>query len=91
MAKKVLENLPEYLTLFYLFNPFIILSVVGKSTIILTNLAILFVLYWSLKGNGVMACFSTAVAAFLSFYPIALVVAIPNILRKTSTKVSKFT
>jgi len=56
----------------YLFNPFTIVSCVGKSTILLQNLAILCSIFFGLKGLSYLSVFSLSIASYLSIYPVIL-------------------
>ncbi|KAG9299526.1 hypothetical protein G9A89_020697 [Geosiphon pyriformis] len=67
----------------YLFNPFTIATCLSRSTIVFTNLAIVLGTYYSLRGNKSYGCFWMAMAAYLSFYPLMLI--IPTILLLTNT------
>ncbi|ELT93166.1 hypothetical protein CAPTEDRAFT_175379 [Capitella teleta] len=58
----------------YLFNPYVVMTCIAKSTAIFNNLAIVSAMLLTLKGNQTWACLWIAVAAYLSFYPIMLVV-----------------
>ncbi|EXJ79434.1 phosphatidylinositol glycan, class U [Capronia epimyces CBS 606.96] len=53
----------------YLFNPFTILSCLGKSTSIFTNTAIIQAVLNAQSGNAFRAMFSLAIGTYLSMYP----------------------
>ncbi|EXJ96166.1 phosphatidylinositol glycan, class U [Capronia coronata CBS 617.96] len=53
----------------YLFNPFTILSCLGKSTSIFTNTAIIQAVFNAQSGNPLRAMFSLAIGTYLSMYP----------------------
>ncbi|KAL2426990.1 Phosphatidylinositol glycan anchor biosynthesis class U protein [Exophiala dermatitidis] len=53
----------------YLFNPFTILSCLGKSTSIFTNAAIIQAVLNAQSGNAIRAMFSLAIGTYLSMYP----------------------
>jgi phosphatidylinositol glycan class U len=53
----------------YLFNPFTVLSCLGKSTSIFTNTAIVQAVLNAQSGNAVRAMFSLAIGTYLSMYP----------------------
>ncbi|CAG8655607.1 593_t:CDS:2, partial [Funneliformis caledonium] len=57
----------------YLFNPLTIASCLSQSTIIFTNLSIVFGTYYSLKDNKSYGMFWIAMATYLSFYPFMLI------------------
>lgn len=57
----------------YLFNPFTVLSCLGKSTTIFTNTAIIQAVLSAQSGNGIRAMFGVAVGSYLSMYPALLV------------------
>ncbi|EGG21312.1 GPI transamidase subunit PIG-U family protein [Cavenderia fasciculata] len=86
---------PNIVVAMFLFNPFSILSDVGMSTIAVNNLVILCALYFTLKGNLFLGVFSVAAAAYLSIYPIILIVPVAFILYRhyqvaASTSVTVF-
>jgi phosphatidylinositol glycan class U len=56
----------------YLFNPFTILSCLGKSTTIFTNTAIIQAVLSAQSGNGIRAMFGIALGTYLSMYPALL-------------------
>lgn len=56
----------------YLFNPFTILSCLGKSTTIFTNTAIIQAVLSAQSGNGIRAMFGIAIGTYLSMYPALL-------------------
>ncbi|KAL2429288.1 Phosphatidylinositol glycan anchor biosynthesis class U protein [Exophiala dermatitidis] len=56
----------------YLFNPFTILSCLGKSTSIFTNAAIIQAVLNPQSGNAIRAMFSLAIGTYLSMYPALL-------------------
>ncbi|CAG8459563.1 11735_t:CDS:10 [Diversispora eburnea] len=58
----------------YLFNPLTIASCLSQSTIIFTNLSIILGTYYSLKNNKSYGMFWIAMATYLSFYPLMLVI-----------------
>ncbi|KAJ4682601.1 hypothetical protein HRR95_002789 [Exophiala dermatitidis] len=53
----------------YLFNPFTILSCLGKNTSIFTNAAIIQAVLNAQSGNAIRAMFSLAIGTYLSMYP----------------------
>lgn len=56
----------------YLFNPFTILSCLGRSTSIFTNAAIIQAVLNAQSGSAVRAMFSLAIGTYLSMYPALL-------------------
>ncbi|CAG8440768.1 2157_t:CDS:2 [Ambispora leptoticha] len=64
----------------YLFNPFTIATCLSKSTITFTNLSIALGTFYSLKGNKIHGCFWIAMATYLSFYPLMLIIPITMLL-----------
>ena len=54
----------------YLFNPFTILSCLGRSTNLLTNVTIIQAIANALNGNVVRAMFALAVSTYLALYPM---------------------
>ncbi|KIW94595.1 uncharacterized protein Z519_04571 [Cladophialophora bantiana CBS 173.52] len=56
----------------YLFNPFTILSCLGRSTSIFTNAAIIQAVLNAQSGNAVRAMFGLAIGSYLSMYPALL-------------------
>eukprot|EP00026_Physarum_polycephalum_P009122 Phypoly_transcript_09234.p1 GENE.Phypoly_transcript_09234~~Phypoly_transcript_09234.p1 ORF type:complete len:404 (+),score=53.27 Phypoly_transcript_09234:174-1214(+) len=79
------EN-PYALAALYLFNPFAIASCVGMSTIVFTNLALVCCAYFSLKGHPPLATFFLALASYLSFNPLVLLVPVAIVLKRHSKK-----
>ncbi|EGC39428.1 hypothetical protein DICPUDRAFT_147853 [Dictyostelium purpureum] len=74
--------LPNLTAALYLFNPFTLFTCVGMSTIILTNLAIVLSLYFSLKGKLFLSVFSVSMSAYLGIYPIILIFPVAFILKQ---------
>ncbi|KAG0344747.1 hypothetical protein BG004_004199 [Podila humilis] len=58
----------------YLFNPYSIVSCIGKSTILFSNLAVVAGIWMGMKGDRGLAMFSIAVASYLSLYPAMLAI-----------------
>ncbi|KAH0842632.1 Phosphatidylinositol glycan anchor biosynthesis class U protein [Fonsecaea pedrosoi] len=56
----------------YLFNPFTILSCLGRSTSIFTNAAIIQAVFNAQSGNAIRAMFALAIGTYLSMYPALL-------------------
>ncbi|KAG0083177.1 hypothetical protein BGZ92_011012 [Podila epicladia] len=67
----------------YLFNPYTIVSCIGRSTIIFSNMAVVAGIWMGMKGNRVFAMFSIALAGYLSLYPVML--AIPVMIMLTDS------
>ena len=68
----------------YLFNPFTILSCLGKSTTIFTNTAIIQAVLSAQSGNGIRAMFGIAVGSYLSMYPALLIPPVLLMVHKSS-------
>jgi GPI-anchor transamidase subunit U len=68
----------------YLFNPFTILSCLGRSPSVLSNTAIIQAVLSAQAGNGVQAMFSLAFGAYLSIYPALLLPPILLMLSKSA-------
>lgn len=62
------------LTLFYLFNPFTIITCVAGTTTSAENAAVLVALAGGCLGNGPLAGFGLAVGAYLGLHPLLLLV-----------------
>ncbi|KAF9915245.1 hypothetical protein BX616_006569 [Lobosporangium transversale] len=71
----------------YLFNPFTIVSCIGKSTILFSNMAVVAGIWMGMKRNKGLAMFSIALATYLSFYPAMLM--IPVVLMLTRGDIGK--
>lgn len=56
----------------YLFNPFTLLSCLGRSTSIFTNTAIVQAVLNAQSGNAIRAMFGLAIGTYLSMYPALL-------------------
>ncbi|KAG0039493.1 hypothetical protein BGZ82_008004 [Podila clonocystis] len=56
----------------YLFNPYTIVSCIGRSTILFSNMAVVAGIWMGMKGDRGLAMFSIAVASYLSLYPAML-------------------
>lgn len=56
----------------YLFNPFTILSCLGRSTSIFTNTAIIQAVLYAQSGDAIRAMFGLAIGTYLSMYPALL-------------------
>ena len=63
-----------YVVMAFMFNPYSIATCVAKSTAVFNNLAICMAMLFTLKGSRLIACFFIALAAYMSLYPIMLVV-----------------
>jgi GPI-anchor transamidase subunit U len=70
----------------YLFNPFTILSCLGRSTSIFTNTAIIQAVLHALSGDAIRAMFSLAAGTYLSMYPALLLPPILLMLHKHTLK-----
>ncbi len=79
------SNLPDLAASVYLFNPLTIMTCIGMSTIVLSNLAIFLSCYFALRGNRPLMVFSICFAAYNSMYPIILLLPLALLLpRKVS-------
>ncbi|KAF9382066.1 hypothetical protein CPB97_007364 [Podila verticillata] len=58
----------------YLFNPYTIVSCIGRSTILFSNMAVVAGIWMGMKGDRALALFSIAVASYLSLYPAMLAI-----------------
>ncbi|KAF9329154.1 hypothetical protein BG006_007777 [Podila minutissima] len=67
----------------YLFNPYTIVSCIGRSTILFSNMAVVAGIWMGMKGDRGLAMFSIAVAGYLSLYPVML--AIPVMIMLTDS------
>ncbi|KAF9314574.1 hypothetical protein BG003_004056 [Podila horticola] len=67
----------------YLFNPYTIVSCIGRSTILFSNMAVVAGIWMGMKGDRGLAMFSIAVASYLSLYPAML--AIPVMIMLTDS------
>lgn len=56
----------------YLFNPFTILSCLGRSTSIFTNTAIIQAVLYAQSGDAIRSMFALAIGTYLSMYPALL-------------------
>ena len=72
----------------YLFNPFTILSCLGRSTSVFTNTAIIQAVLNAQSGNAIRAMFGLAIGTYLSMYPALL---LPPILLMIYNGKSQFT
>jgi len=81
--EKVVERswLPELVYNLYLLNPFTLFTSLANSTIIFNNLAIVLSLHQAIKGNGYYCILFVAMGAYLTVYPIMLILPISLILR----------
>ncbi|XP_070575617.1 phosphatidylinositol glycan anchor biosynthesis class U protein-like [Ptychodera flava] len=68
------RELPDQVAALYLLNPYTIATCVGKSTILLNNLAMALALLYTLKGHRAISTLAIAVATYQSFYPGMLIV-----------------
>ncbi|RVX73942.1 hypothetical protein B0A52_02832 [Exophiala mesophila] len=69
----------------YLFNPFTILSCLGRSTNIFTNTAIIQAVLNAQSGYAVRAMFALAIGSYLSMYPALLLPPVILLLCKSKT------
>ncbi|KIV77768.1 hypothetical protein PV11_09549 [Exophiala sideris] len=70
----------------YLFNPFTILSCLGRSTVIFTSAAIIQAVLNAQSGNAVRAMFGLAIGSYLSMYPALLLPPVMLMLRQSGSK-----
>eukprot|EP00731_Ephydatia_muelleri_P026555 Em0018g655a len=56
----------------YLFNPFTIITCGGYSTLLLTNLSIIFAVWMKLRGSDLLSALGLALAVNFSLYPVML-------------------
>lgn len=70
----------------YLFNPFTVLSCLGRSTNIFTNLTIIQAALHAASGNAFEAMFALAAGTYLSLYPALLLPPLVLFYKQSSTK-----
>ncbi|AMD20397.1 HDL347Wp [Eremothecium sinecaudum] len=66
----------------YVVNPLVLLSCVSRSTVIFTNLAISTAVLSALKGDVLTASVAVAIAGYLSFYALFLIIPLLFVLKK---------
>ncbi|KAJ9640223.1 hypothetical protein H2204_003448 [Knufia peltigerae] len=74
----------------YLFNPFTILSCLGKSTSIFTSAAIIQAILNAQSGNAIRAMFGLAMGSYLSMYPALLLPPTLLMIHQKSGKAAPF-
>ncbi|OWF55148.1 Phosphatidylinositol glycan anchor biosynthesis class U protein [Mizuhopecten yessoensis] len=67
-----LHSVQFLVTIAHAFNPYCIAACLARSTAIFNNLALLFTIYYLLKGNKIMCGCFLAIASYLTMYPIIL-------------------
>ncbi|XP_060075224.1 phosphatidylinositol glycan anchor biosynthesis class U protein-like [Ylistrum balloti] len=67
-----LQSVQLFVTIAHAFNPYCIAACLARSTGIFNNMAILFTMYFLLKGNKIMCGCFLALASYLTMYPIIL-------------------
>lgn len=63
---------PSYIAAAYIFNPFTLLSCLGRTTNIFANTAIVQATLCAVSGNGFQSMFALAAGAYFSLYPALL-------------------
>ncbi|XP_060775168.1 phosphatidylinositol glycan anchor biosynthesis class U protein [Neoarius graeffei] len=71
-SPKEMYNIPLKVAMFYLLNPFSILSCVAKSTCGLNNAVIAIFILCTLKGNALLSAIFLSLATYQSIYPLTL-------------------
>lgn len=77
---------PWIVGVLYLVNPLVLLSTISRSSVVFTNLAISTALLSALQDNISVAAIAIAVASYLSFYPLLLLVPMMAVLRSGRLK-----
>lgn len=77
---------PWIVGVLYLVNPLMLLSTISRSSVVFTNLAISTALLSALQDNISVAAIAIAVASYLSFYPLLLLVPMMAVLRSGRLK-----
>ncbi|XP_028935931.1 phosphatidylinositol glycan anchor biosynthesis class U protein isoform X1 [Ornithorhynchus anatinus] len=67
-----MRYIPLKVALFYLFNPYTVLSCVAKSTCALNNTLIAFFILATVKGSAFLSAVFLALATYQSLYPLTL-------------------
>lgn len=75
----------------YLFNPFTILTCLGRSTSIFTNAAIIQAVLNAQSGNALRAMFGLAIGSYLSMYPVLLLPPTLLMIQKSTTQSASVT
>ncbi|KIW71802.1 hypothetical protein PV04_00035 [Phialophora macrospora] len=75
----------------YLFNPFTILSCLGRSTSLFTNAAIIQAVLYASSGDGIRAMFGLAIGTYLSMYPALLLPPTLLMIHKEQSSSTSFT
>ncbi|XP_021102615.1 phosphatidylinositol glycan anchor biosynthesis class U protein isoform X10 [Heterocephalus glaber] len=71
---KEMHYIPLKVALFYLLNPYTVLSCVAKSTCAINNTLIAFFILATIKGSAFLSAIFLALATYQSLYPITLFV-----------------
>eukprot|EP00794_Sanderia_malayensis_P018916 gene18916-20820_t len=93
LKEEDLNIIPLLVALLYLFNPYTIFSCVALSTVVVNNVIMSLSLYLLIRGNQYFASMCLSAAAYLSFYPLMLIVpfCIDKECKVSEDKSSKFT
>ncbi|KAL6048046.1 Phosphatidylinositol glycan, class U [Balamuthia mandrillaris] len=83
------QYLPEFVAMCYLLNPWTIASCVSGSLLLFNNLAVVASLYFAMLGNVGLCTFALALATYLSFYPVALLIPLLMLLQASVNTKSK--
>ncbi|XP_033755506.1 phosphatidylinositol glycan anchor biosynthesis class U protein-like [Pecten maximus] len=80
-----LQSVQFFVTIAHAFNPYCIAACLARSTAIFNNMAILFTLFYMLKGNKIMCGCFLALSAYLTMYPIILLAPVAIFFYKRSS------
>ncbi|XP_065065355.1 phosphatidylinositol glycan anchor biosynthesis class U protein-like isoform X2 [Rhopilema esculentum] len=87
-VKEDLHHIPYFVGLLYLFNPFSLVTYGASSTVLINNFLTCIVLFFLVKGYEKCATVVLALACYLSFYPIMLLIPIALSHTEDGSKIS---
>lgn len=78
-----LTEIPVYVTMAYLFNPYSVLNCVGLTTTVWSNFLLAGFFYFLSRKNSILSCLFLALETQRNFYPFVLIVPAMLILSKS--------
>jgi len=73
ISSNLVNTLPKHLAIFYLLNPYLVVSAAARTTTVWSNLLVSLALLGQVRGSRVLGSLALGLAAYQTLYPIILI------------------
>ena len=73
ISSNLVDTLPKHLAIFYLVNPYLVVSCAARTTTVWNNLLLALALHGQVRGSRLQGSIALSLAAYQTLYPSILV------------------